>query len=177
MLFLAQAGGVTVDVIFCVLLGVGLIIGTMVGFVKGICKIAGTVFSVVGAVAFCVPLHNSLTAITNAMAGALGYAIAEVLCIVISFIILLVGIKLLAWLLGKLLTALIEKFKPFAVVNRCLGGLLGLFEAFLLAFVILALCRLINADGIMQFLASSKVVGGIYRTGWFQWAASLQFLR
>lgn len=177
LLLLAQAGGVTVDVIFFAILAVGIVLGVIFGFVKMICKIAGWILSVYCAFVFCVPLHSSLYVITDAIAKALGPQVAEALCIAISFLILLVGIKLLAWLLGKLLSAVLEKSKTLAVVNRILGGLLGLLEAFILVFLILMICNLIHTDGIMNFFGTTKVVGGIFRSDWFQWVATLKFMK
>ena len=48
------------DLIFFLILLLGLVLGSWRGFVKGICKLAGTIFAIVVAVTFCNPFKNAL---------------------------------------------------------------------------------------------------------------------
>ena len=120
---------------------------------------------------FCVTLHNSLEGwfgLTTALAGAIGNAtVAKVIAIVISFILLFLVVKLLAWFVGKTGTALVNKFAPCRMINRILGGILGLFEAFMLIMLLLAICHWIPVEGMHEFIHSSTIVGKV-----FDWVVS-----
>ncbi len=48
------------DVAFIVILLFGILFGTWRGFVKGVCKLAGTVFAIFVAFTFCNAFKNSL---------------------------------------------------------------------------------------------------------------------
>ncbi len=163
----ASASSWTLDVVFFALLLLGLLFGVWRGFVKGICKLAGTIFSVIFAFTFCIPMKNQLDSwfgLTSAMGGttAAGWG-----AVVISFVVLVILIKLGAWLIGKLGTLLVNKFGPVKVINKILGGLLGLVKALLFIFILLAIFRWVNAASINNFIANSAVVGKIYNSSWF----------
>lgn len=168
---LLAVGAWALDVAFFVILLLGILFGVACGFVKSVCKIAGTVFSAVVAVMFCVTLQNSLEGwfgLTTALAGAIGNAtVAKVIAIVISFILLFLVVKLLAWFVGKTGTALVNKFAPCRMINRILGGILGLFEAFMLIMLLLAICHWIPVEGMHEFIHSSTIVGKV-----FDWVVS-----
>ena len=168
---LLAVGAWTLDVAFFVILLLGILFGVVRGFVKSVCKIAGTVFSAVVAFMFCVTLQNSLEGwfgLLTALAGAIGNAtIAKVIALVISFILLFLVVKLLAWFVGKTGTALVNKFAPCRTINRILGGILGLFEAFMLIMLLLAICHWIPVDGMHEFIQSSTIVGKV-----FDWVVS-----
>lgn len=172
---------VSVDITFFVIILLGILIGTLRGFIKGICKIAGTILSIFVAFTFCNAFRATLDswfALTPKMATAFHNAtLAGWASLVLSFIILLIGTKLLAWLCGKIGTVLVEKVKVFRTINRGLGGILGLFEALVLIFLLLMVCKWISAAEIDEFLCSSTVVGKIYQWEWFEWAATLPFLK
>lgn len=168
---LLAVGAWALDVAFFVILLLGILFGVARGFVKSVCKIAGTVFSAVVAFMFCVTLQNSLEGwfgLTTALAGVIGNAtIAKVIAIVISFILLFLVVKLLAWFVGKTGTALVNKFAPCRMINRILGGILGLFEAFMLIMLLLAICHWIPVEGVHEFIQSSTIVGKV-----FDWVVS-----
>ncbi len=167
MNILAAAGSWTLDVVFFALLILGMFFGVWRGFIKGICKLAGTIFSVIFAFTFCLPMKNQLDSwfgLTSAMGGT---AAAGWGAVVISFVALVILIKLGAWLVGKLGTFLVNKFGPVKVINKVLGGLLGLVKALLVIFILLAIFKWIGADGIDNFISDSAVVGKIYSSDWF----------
>lgn len=174
MNLLAASGGWVLDIIFFVALAVGIIVGCCRGFVKGICKIAGTVFALIFAVCFCVPMENSLEStfgLTTALTDAIGSAIAAGwIAVAISFVALVVIIKLGAWLLGKLGTALVDKFAPVKIINKFLGGVLGFVKALVIILLILAICKWINLESINAFIETSGVVKYVYSWDWFSWA-------
>lgn len=155
------------DVIFFVVLLLGCLIGAKVGLVKGVCKIAGWILSFVIPFICCVAFKDALehwfgmvTAISNGVGETLGGWIS----IVISFLLLVVIVRLGTFLLGHLGSALVESIKPAAVVNSLLGGVLGLLEAFLAAYFLLLIFGWIPAESIHAFINESTVVGAIYRS-------------
>ena len=86
--------------------------------------------------------------------------------------LLVVLIKLATLLLDKGLSGMVEKLKPFRVVNQVLGGVLGLVAAAVALFIVLALCSWLPIDALHNFLASSAIVGPIYSSDWFIAATS-----
>ena len=181
---LAAVPGWVLDVVFFVILIGGMLIGLRRGLVKGICKIAGTVFSVIVSTLFCIAFQNKLeawfgltTALTNVLITKIPEEVATVLAYWIangiSFVVLVVLVKFGTWLIGKVGTALVEKSKILGKINSILGGLLGLFEGALLIFFLLAICTWINVGFIDAYIRSSFVVGRIYEWVWFQEAVRL----
>lgn len=102
----------------------------------------------------------------------LGSTLAKWISIVISFVLLIVLVKLAAVILDKSLSGLVDKVAPFRVINQLLGALLGLLKAGILAFVLLAICSWIPIDGLHNFLSSTAIVGPIFRSDWFAAATS-----
>lgn len=177
---LLAASSWILDVVFFALILLGIFLGVARGFVKGICKIAGTIFSIVVALCFCVPLHNSLekwfsmtTAIANGIKNA---TVADWLSVAISFVILIIVVRLGAWILGKVGTALVNRFGAFRFVNRVLGGVLGLAEVFLFICILLTIFYWLNLPGVNAYIGSSYVVGRIYEWKWFLWAMRIPSL-
>lgn len=174
---LAGTNAWILDVLFFVLLLGGTLLGVKQGLLRGVCKIAGTIFSVVVALLFCISFQNTLehwfgltTALTDAIKiPLLAYWIANI----ISFIILFVLVKLGAWLIGHIGTAIVERFKLLAKVNAALGGLLGMFKGFLVIFFLLAFFTWINVGAVNNYISSSVVVGGLYNSNWFRAAVQL----
>ena len=168
------------DVAFIVILLFGILFGTWRGFVKGVCKLAGTVFAIFVAFTFCNAFKNSLESafgLTSAIAAGVGETVANWLSIAISFVLLFIIVKLGAWLLGKLGTALVNKVGFFRLINRILGGILGLVQALLLIFLILTICYWVGAESVNTFIGQSSIVKTIYEWEWFQWAAQFNFLK
>ena len=175
---LLAAGSWVMDVLFFVLLFLGVFLGVRKGFIAGVCKLAGTFFSIFVAVTFCVSLQAQLersfgwtTALNNAIAPPFGQWIIVALC----FIFLLVVVKLSCWLIGKLGTVLANKSTPLRIVNMILGGILGAFKLFIIIFIVLAIFRWIPSDGFHNWLASSGVVGKIFDSQWFIDATHMNF--
>ena len=169
--------GWILDIIFFALLFLGILFGARRGLIKCVCKLAGTLFSIAFAFIFCISFSNALEGwfgMETALAGSVGTTFASILSIVISFLALVVIIRLGAWLIGKIGTALVEKFGPLGVLNRVLGGLFGLFEAALLIFFLLAVCCWINVGAVNAYIDSSYVVSAIYHWDWFIQAAHLK---
>ena len=102
----------------------------------------------------------------------LGSTLAKWISIVISFVLLIVLVKLAAVILDKSLSGLVDKVTPFRVINQLLGALLGLLKAGILAFVLLAICSWIPVEGLHNFLSSTAIVGPIFRSDWFAAATS-----
>ena len=170
---LLAAGGWTLDVAFFVILLVGILLGVMRGFVAGICKLAGKIFSVAVAVVFCVSFSESLeswfgtkTALNKAIGGSFpfGQWIMVALCFIALFLIVFFGAKFV----GALGTSLVNKFEPFRIVNLVLGGLLGAFKALLIIFFLLSVCLWIPSESLHTFISSGSVVGKIFVSDWFQ---------
>ena len=168
------------DVAFIVILLLGILFGTWRGFIKGVCKLAGTIFAIFVAITFCNAFKNSLESafgLTSAIAAGVGETVANWLSIAIAFVLLFIIVKLGAWLLGKVGTALVDKIGVFRLVNRILGGILGLAEALILIFLVLTVCYWINVESVNTFIGQSNIVKAIYEWEWFQWAAQFNFLK
>ncbi|HIX09535.1 MAG TPA: CvpA family protein [Firmicutes bacterium] len=168
------------DVAFILILLLGILFGTWAGFIRGVCKLAGTIFAIFVALTFCNAFKNSLESafgLTSAIASGVGETIANWLSIAISAVLLFLIVKLGAWLLGKIGTALVDKIGIFRAINRVLGGLLGLLEALMLIFLLLTICYWINVDAVNTFIGQSSIVKAVYEWDWFQWAAQFNFLK
>ena len=162
---LAANVGVILDILFFALLLIGILIGVWQGFIRGVCKWAGTIFSIVLAATFCVPLQASLeksfgwrTAINNSLGSPWG----AVILVIASFVFLIVLVKLACLLLDKCVGGIVDSIAPLRIINKVLGGILGAFKFFILLFILFAIFRWIPSDNLHSFIASSKVVGAIF---------------
>lgn len=172
------------DAVFFAILALGLLIGLIRGFVKSVCKLAGTIVSIFIAFTFCNAFKNTLEnwfGLTTALANAFGGTEAAVkaaswVSIAIAFVALVIVVKLLSWLTGKIGTALIERSPVFLKINRVLGAIFGLAEGVILIFLLLTVCYWIPSESLHELLGNSTVVGAIFRWETFQWAAEFQFL-
>ena len=173
--------GWIIDVLFMFILIGGILLGIYRGFVAGICKIAGTILSVFVAFSFCTMFQHTLETwfgLTTALSNAIGNDKAAYwIAVVISFVILVLFVKLCAWLLGKLFTCVIEKVSAFSFINRLLGGLLGLLMAGASIFLILTFFQWINVQAVNNYISSSTIVGAIYNWDWFKEAATFPWLK
>ncbi len=175
---LLAAGAWTIDVLFFVLLLVGILLGVRRGFIAGICKLAGTVFSVVVAVAFCVSLQAQLErsfGATSAVNNVVGAPFGEWIMVVLCFILLFALVKVGCWLLGGIGNSVANGFAPFRIINMFLGGILGAFKFFILFFALLAIFSWIPNESLHAFISSSGVVGKIFDSTWFIDATHLNF--
>jgi len=226
---LAQASWI-MDVLFFLVLVGGLALGVQRGFIKGICSLAGTLFSIAFAFFFCVSFEVFLdnvfgmtTAISNGLVGAFSGSeamstpigsgdlaqaleeasvpsfianaivgafdgmgvpdgttpamlvapvVAKWIGIAISFVLLILIMKIGTWLVGKLLTALVERIPIVGTVNMLLGGLLGLFKGLILLFIVFMILSWIPSESMHTFIAESGVVGKIFVSDWFENATS-----
>ncbi len=177
---LLAAGAWVLDIVFFAVILLGILTGVCLGFLRGICKIAGTLFSISLAVAFCVPFKNTLeswfglqTALTNSIGNATA---ASWVTTAISFVALVIVIRLLAWMLGHFGTALIDKSGAMRSLNRFLGGLLGLVGAAAAIFLLLAIFYWVSVPGVDEFISESTIVGAIYKWDAFRYAAQFSYL-
>ncbi len=176
MNLLIEGYGWTLDIAFFVILLLGLFFGAWRGFVRGIMKVAGWLFSLVVAFFFCMPLRTFLqdtfglvTMLSNAMGGR--NTLADILSVVICFVALLILVKFFTWLLGRGGTALVNQNKVARGINKFLGALLGLVKAVIAFFILLMLAKWIEnwlaLETIGNFIRSSFVVSKIYDWEWF----------
>ena len=175
---LLAAGAWVIDILFFVVLILGILLGVRRGFIKGICKLAGTIFSVIVAVTFCVAMQASLErsfGSTTAINNAIGAPFGEWIMVALSFILLIVIVKLGCWFLGGVGSALVDSLAPLRIVNMLLGGILGAFKAFILLFVLFAIFRWLPSDSLHEFISSSGVVGKIFDSQWFIDATHMNF--
>lgn len=98
--------------------------------------------------------------------------VAHWIAVVISFVLLVILIKLGTWLIDKIFSGIAESVKPIRILNRFLGGILGLAKALIFVFIVLAICSLIGNESINAYLQESAVVGKIYTSDWFTAATS-----
>lgn len=158
------------DIVFIVALALFVILGIWRGFVVNICKLAGTILSIVLSVTFCTPavsLIDRLFGLTDLMAQSMNPTLAKYLAIAISFIALLVLIKLATWLIGKLLKSLVDLNAAIKAIDKVLGAVFGVCIAFVLLTLALIICRMINLDQIDQYIASTTIVNWVYTSKWF----------
>ena len=176
--------GWILDVVFIIVIVLGILLGVRRGFIAGICKLAGTIFSVAVAITFCNAFRLTLDGwfnLTAALADGIGNeTFAGWIAVAIAFVILVIVVKLGAWLLGKFGTMIAERVKIFDMLNRLFGGLLGLLKAVLLLFLLLTVCRWLvdglGQQGMHDFISSSGIVGAIFDWDWFIEATTFKFL-
>ncbi len=169
---LLAAGAWSLDVAFFAILLLGAVFGIWLGFIRGLCKVAGTLFSVGVAITCCVAFSNSLESsfgLTTLLAESVNsLTIASWISVAVSFVALIVIVRLGAWVLGLLGKSIVKKISWMQKLDRFLGALLGLCEALLLIFLLLIICRWLPVPSLHEFIGSSSVVGGIFRSEWFQ---------
>ena len=172
------------DVVFIITLIGGILLGVHRGFIAGICKVAGMVFSIFVAISFCNAVQVNLEdwfGMTSALAKSIGNETAAYwIAVAISFVILLIVVRFCAYVVGRLGTAVVQKVSAFNVINQLLGGLLGLLKSAVALFLVLTFCKyLIEWTGyepMEHFISSSTIVGAIFRWDWFIEATTFSFL-
>ena len=180
MTSLLAAGAWVLDVLFFVLMIAGILFGVWRGFLKGICKLAGTIFAGVIAVTFCVSLQASLDKSfgwTTKINTAIGAPWGKWIMVIVSFVFLLLLVQGGCWAIGAAGTALVDRFAPFRIINMILGGILGAFQMFTILFVLFAIFRWIPSESLHNFISSSTVMGAIYNPtpgSWFYAATNLR---
>lgn len=156
------------DVVFFVILLVGCFIGAKIGFVKGVCKVAGWILSITIPFLFCTAFKDALEnwfGMVTAIANGIGnQTIAEWLSIGIAFILLGIVVRLGTYLLGLVGGMLVDSVKPMGIINGVLGSVLGIAEAFLVMYFILLVLSWLSIGTVDTFIDASTVVGAIYRS-------------
>ena len=186
-LLLAGGGAWVLDLVFCLLLVLGVFVGVWRGFVASVIKIAGIILAVFVGVTFCIALQNALEGwfgLTSKLAdlfgghswsGTLAYWLMNIACFLV--------LGLLTWLfcffVGRLGKKLVSAFGPVRIIDRALGGILGLFQAGILILLLLAICYWISTafPAMRTFIDASTIVGKIFNWSWFQDAVRLKFTK
>ena len=147
--------GWILDIVFFALILLGIGFGSWRGLCKSVCSIAGTVFSTSIAFIFCISFSNTLEGwfgLETALAGKVGTLFASILSIIISFVALIIIVRVGAFLLGILGKAFVKQSKLLNSIDRFLGGLLGGGMGLLLIFFLLAIFSWINAASLNAFI-------------------------
>ena len=134
----------TIDIIFCALLVIGLILGLRDGLVKQVASLAGLICGLLLGRMFYVPVGKWLADTFSFSAGVTR---------VTAFILILVVVPLLFSLIGWLVTKMLHAVK-LGWINRLLGALVGVLKFALLVGVVITgieLCDKHNA-----FIAKEK---------------------
>lgn len=101
-----------------------------------------------------------------------GSILAKWISVGIAFVLLLLLVRLGAWVVSRLFRAINSKIAPLRVVDQCLGALLGLAKALFWLFVVFSICNWLPFEGLQNFIASANIVGKIYTSEWFRSATS-----
>ena len=126
-----------IDILLLVLLGVGFITGLISGAVKQIISFAAFV---IGFVIACLYYKQ----VGEMLCGVLSM---PTLCKVVAFFLLWVIVPIVAGLISKLLTSLFDKLFVMGLLNRLLGGILGLAKY---ALVLGALIWLFSTANLLK---------------------------
>ena len=102
-----------------------------------------------------------------------GSTIAELLCTLIAGFALFFLLKVVCRLLSKVLTAIFNKIKLLAKINKWLGRLLGLLEGIFVISVIISVLTLIPSEGIATFFNSSIILRVLYNHNPIVWLLGL----
>ncbi len=168
---LLASGAWALDVSFFVIIFACVLLGAICGFVKMVCKWAGTVVSIVVAIGFCIAMKNSLEAwfgLTTAIANGIhSQTIADWISVAIAFVALVVLVRLGAWLLGSIASGLVKKNDALRKVDRVFGAILGFLFGFVTVFILLGILRVIPSDTLHNFVSSSVIVGPLFKWDWF----------
>ena len=131
------------DILFCIILLVGLVMGIKSGAVGQFVSFTAFLLGLVVACRYYDPLSDVLSTMVSAPA----------LCKVVAFILLWVAIPILAKLVGASVTSLLDKLWSLGLVNRAIGGLLGLLKY---ALVLGSVIWLFSVVGVLSKEAMQK---------------------
>lgn len=98
--------------------------------------------------------------------------LAKWISIIISFLLLIILVRLGAKLLTKSFDALKDHFGPLRAADQALGAALGFFKAFFLFFLFLIVLNWLPIASLHTALSSGGLVGKIFSSEWFQNATS-----
>ena len=152
-----------VDLIILILLFAGLVSGAKRGFVVQLIQMLGFIISIVVAYIYYKPLAEKLvlwipypsvdqnTTLKFAVEQLdLSQTFYQLLAFALIFFVVKFAIQILASLFDFL------RYIPIlGGLNRVLGGLLGIVEAYLLIFIVLYVLALIPLDGIQKYIDGS----------------------
>lgn len=102
----------------------------------------------------------------------IGSILAKWISVVIAFVLLILLLRLAILLIKTVFSTISKTVAPIRIVDQVLGAFLGLAKALFWIFVILLVCNWLPIEGLQNFIASSRVVGSIYTSSWFQSATS-----
>lgn len=102
----------------------------------------------------------------------IGSILAKWITIIISFLLLILLVRLGVFFLSKVFDSVIDKFAPLRILNQFLGAILGFLKAGVLIFVILTLFNWLPIATFHAYIESGGLVGKIFVSGWFQNATS-----
>lgn len=153
------------DVVLLGILLIGLVAGMARGFIRGICKLGGTIAALIVAFMFCVPLAGYLEGL-----GAINWLVDLVkngqvaywITVGAAFIILTLLTKLVAFILGKIGKAIIQTSKVLTFIDRALGALLGMAMALLFVGIVFALFNLVKITAVIEYIEAGKVTNWLY---------------
>ena len=126
-----------IDILLLVLLGVGFIVGLISGAVKQIISLAAFVIGFVTACLYYQQVGEMLSSVLSMSA----------FCKVAAFVLLWVAMPIVAGLISKLLTSLLDKLIVMGLLNRLLGGILSLAKY---ALVLGALIWLFSSANLLK---------------------------
>ena len=124
------------DILLLILLAVGFVMGLISGAIKQIISLAALVLGFVIACLYYQQLGEVLS----------GFLSMPTLCRVVAFILLWVIVPILARLISALLTSVLDSIMGLGLLNRLLGGILGLAKYALVL------------GAIISFLSSMKLI-------------------
>lgn len=101
-------------------------------------------------------------------ATLIGSVLAKWISIIISFVLLLVLIRVGAFFLAKALKKVVDKFAPTRTIDQLLGALLGFAKAFFVVSLVIMFFNWLPITGVRNMIISSHVVGPIARSEWFR---------
>ena len=104
-----------IDILLLVLLGVGLVTGLISGAVKQIISLAAFVL---GYVIACLYYQQLAVVLGNVLP-------MPVICKAVAFLSLWIIVPIIAQLISSILTSLLDKLFAIGLLNRLLGGILG----------------------------------------------------
>lgn len=99
----------------------------------------------------------------------IGSILAKWIANVISFLLLIVLIRVGVIFLSKAVTKVTDKIAPFRIANQFLGALLGFLKACFLLFIVFTILGWLPLESVLD---SSAIVGNIVNSEWFQNATS-----
>ena len=125
------------DILLLILLGVGFVGGLVSGAVR---QVISLVAFVLGFVVACLYYGELSAALTQ-------YVSVPGLCDVLAFAMLWIAVPVVAGVVASLLTSVLNKLPAIGMLNRLLGGLLGLLKY---ALVLGALIMLFSQMGLLR---------------------------